>query len=41
MTDDSNNVLQSGLEDMHDPFSSFIRAQTTSQHISKVQSHRF
>jgi NhaA family Na+:H+ antiporter len=29
-TDDSNNVLQRGLENIHDPFSSFIRAQTTS-----------
>ncbi|MGB5398253.1 MAG: Na+/H+ antiporter NhaA [Gammaproteobacteria bacterium] len=29
MTDDSNNVLQRGLENIHDPFSSFIRAQTT------------
>ncbi len=29
MTDSSNNVLQRGLEKIHDPFSSFIRAQTT------------
>jgi len=29
MTDDSNNLLQRGLENIHDPFSSFIRAQTT------------
>lgn len=29
MTHDSNNVLQRGLENIHDPFSSFIRAQTT------------
>ncbi len=29
MTDDSNNVLQRSLENIHDPFSSFIRAQTT------------
>ena len=29
MTDDSNNALQRGLENIHDPFSSFIRAQTT------------
>lgn len=29
MTDNSNNVLQRGLENIHDPFSSFIRAQTT------------
>lgn len=29
MTDGSNNVLQRGLENIHDPFSSFIRAQTT------------
>lgn len=29
MTDDSKNVLQRGLENIHDPFSSFIRAQTT------------
>ena len=29
MTDDSNNVLQRGLENIHGPFSSFIRAQTT------------
>lgn len=29
MTDDSDNVLQRGLENIHDPFSSFIRAQTT------------
>ena len=29
MTNDSNNVLQRGLENIHDPFSSFIRAQTT------------
>ncbi len=30
MTDDSKNVLQRGLETIHDPFSNFIRAQTTS-----------
>lgn len=30
MNNDSKNVLQRGLETMHDPFSSFIRAQTTS-----------
>ena len=30
MTDDSKNVLQRGLENIHDPFSNFIRAQTTS-----------
>jgi NhaA family Na+:H+ antiporter len=29
MADDSKNVLQRGLENIHDPFSSFIRAQTT------------
>jgi NhaA family Na+:H+ antiporter len=29
MTDDSNNVLQRGLENLQDPFSGFIRAQTT------------
>ena len=29
MTDDSKNVLQHGLENVQDPFSSFIRAQTT------------
>jgi len=29
MTDHSKNVLQRGLENIHDPFSSFIRAQTT------------
>ena len=29
MTNDSNNALQRGLENIHDPFSSFIRAQTT------------
>ncbi|MFT5675979.1 MAG: NhaA family Na+:H+ antiporter [Paraglaciecola sp.] len=29
MTNDSKNVLQRGLENIHDPFSSFIRAQTT------------
>ena len=29
MIDDSKNVLQRGLENIHDPFSSFIRAQTT------------
>jgi NhaA family Na+:H+ antiporter len=29
MTDDSNNVLQRGLENIHGPFSNFIRAQTT------------
>ena len=30
MTNNSKNVLQRGLENIHDPFSSFIRAQTTS-----------
>lgn len=30
MDDDSENVLQRGLETIHDPFSNFIRAQTTS-----------
>jgi NhaA family Na+:H+ antiporter len=30
MTDDSDNILQRGLENIHKPFSSFIRAQTTS-----------
>lgn len=30
MPDNSKNVLQRGLENIHDPFSSFIRAQTTS-----------
>ena len=30
MTDESNNVLQRGLENIRHPFSSFIRAQTTS-----------
>jgi NhaA family Na+:H+ antiporter len=30
MTNDSKNIFQRGLENMHDPFSSFIRAQTTS-----------
>jgi len=30
MTNDSKNVLQRGLENIHDPFSNFIRAQTTS-----------
>jgi Na+:H+ antiporter, NhaA family len=29
MTNDSKNVVQRGLENIHDPFSSFIRAQTT------------
>jgi NhaA family Na+:H+ antiporter len=29
MTDDSKNVLQRGLETLQNPFSSFIRAQTT------------
>lgn len=29
MTNDSDNLLQRGLENVHDPFSSFIRAQTT------------
>jgi NhaA family Na+:H+ antiporter len=29
MIDDQNNVLKRGLETIHDPFSSFIRAQTT------------
>lgn len=30
MPSDSKNVLQRGLENIHDPFSNFIRAQTTS-----------
>ncbi|MDF1529542.1 MAG: Na+/H+ antiporter NhaA [Sedimenticola sp.] len=30
MTNDAKNVLQRGLENIHDPFSNFIRAQTTS-----------
>jgi len=30
MANDSKNVLQRGVENIHDPFSSFIRAQTTS-----------
>jgi NhaA family Na+:H+ antiporter len=30
MTDNSKNILQRGLENMHAPFSGFIRAQTTS-----------
>tara|TARA_R110001599_G_scaffold353817_1_gene598898 strand:- start:20738 stop:22081 length:1344 start_codon:yes stop_codon:yes gene_type:complete len=30
MTDDSKNVLQRGMENIHEPFSNFIRAQTTS-----------
>lgn len=30
MPNDSKNVLQRGLENIHDPFSNFIRAQTTS-----------
>ncbi len=30
MTDGARNTLQRGLENMHDPFSRFIRAQTTS-----------
>jgi len=30
MTDDTNNLLQRGLQNIHPPFSSFIRAQTTS-----------
>lgn len=30
MTNDSKNVLQRGLENIQDPFSNFIRAQTTS-----------
>ena len=29
MTEHSKNALQRGLENMQDPFSSFIRAQTT------------
>ena len=29
MTDDSNNLLQRGLENIRDPFSNFIRAQRT------------
>lgn len=29
MKDDSNNILQGGLENIHGPFSSFIRTQTT------------
>ncbi|MFT5397090.1 MAG: NhaA family Na+:H+ antiporter [Gammaproteobacteria bacterium] len=30
MANDSKNILQRGLENIHEPFSSFIRAQTTS-----------
>jgi len=30
MTDDTNNLLQRGLKNIHPPFSNFIRAQTTS-----------
>ncbi|MCB1808187.1 MAG: Na+/H+ antiporter NhaA [Candidatus Competibacteraceae bacterium] len=30
MANDSKNILQRGLENIHDPFSNFIRAQTTS-----------
>ena len=30
MTNNSKNILQSGLENIHHPFSNFIRAQTTS-----------
>jgi NhaA family Na+:H+ antiporter len=30
MTNGSKNVLQRGLENIRDPFSNFIRAQTTS-----------
>ncbi|MCJ7591093.1 MAG: Na+/H+ antiporter NhaA [Woeseiaceae bacterium] len=30
MANDSKNILQRGLENIHDPFSDFIRAQTTS-----------
>lgn len=30
MTNEPKNILQRGLENIHDPFSSFIRAQTTS-----------
>ena len=30
MTNDSKNILQRGLENIHNPFSNFIRAQTTS-----------
>ncbi|MFT7091323.1 MAG: NhaA family Na+:H+ antiporter [Candidatus Azotimanducaceae bacterium] len=30
MTNDSKNILQRGLENMHAPFTGFIRAQTTS-----------
>ncbi|SFG09991.1 Na+/H+ antiporter NhaA [Neptunomonas qingdaonensis] len=30
MANDSKNALQRGLENIHDPFSNFIRAQTTS-----------
>lgn len=29
MTNNTKNVLQRGLENIHNPFSSFIRAQTT------------
>jgi NhaA family Na+:H+ antiporter len=29
MNDESRNAIQRGLENIHDPFSSFIRAQTT------------
>ena len=30
MTDDTSNILQRGLKNIHPPFSNFIRAQTTS-----------
>ena len=30
MANDPKNVLQRGLENIHNPFSNFIRAQTTS-----------
>lgn len=30
MANESKNILQRGLEYMHEPFSGFIRAQTTS-----------
>ena len=30
MTDDTNNILQRGLNNIQPPFSNFIRAQTTS-----------
>ena len=30
MSDDTNNILQRGLNNIQSPFSNFIRAQTTS-----------